>query len=240
MGIKAKQTIKAKQDAQKALVETANKLTNETEQRCEAQMELNKLQQQTNAELEKKISDRTQELESLNDKLRHLSNTDALTQINNRMYFEEAAKQELKRCIRSSTQLCVALIDVDHFKQINDTLGHDVGDDCLVHLSGLIKNRFKRSSDLIARYGGEEFIIMMSNMEEDKADESLDAFVKEVEKNNIVSGGNDIKLTISMGYIYVEPTPETDLKTLVKKADICLYKAKENGRNRSIKHRGLH
>ena len=169
-------------------------------------------------------------LEKSTEKFRQLSITDALTNIYNRRYFFEIAKNII--LIASREQKCTALLmlDVDYFKRINDTFGHQAGDFVLVELVMSIKDTM-RSSDLFARVGGEEFAILLNNTSLTKAKVIAEKIRSMIENKEFIYNTVSIKTTISIGISEVNEGNFL-LENVYKNADTQLYKAKENGRNR--------
>lgn len=159
----------------------------------------------------------------------HLSITDKLTDLNNRQKLDEVLNYEYNQSSRYGSVFSVVLLDIDDFKQVNDTLGHLVGDEVLVKLAGIIKMSI-RDSDTAGRWGGEEFMLILP-----KASEN-DAWVV-AEKLRTVIENTDFeverKVTVSLGV--VSTGGETKLTTLLSKADKALYKAKRNGKNKTCK-----
>lgn len=179
-----------------------------------------------NQNLEARVQMRTQELEESTKKLEELAHTDALTSIDNRYSIMNTLSHEIDRANRYKSKLSVVMYDIDHFKDINDTYGHDVGDDILVALTQLVKKNC-REIDFLGRYGGEEFLIIMPNTSRDEAKEFAHRIRLIVQKHSFKIIG---KLTVSMGLI--EYRENEELKELFKRLDTLLYKAKNNGRNR--------
>ena len=169
-------------------------------------------------------------LEKSTEKFRQLSITDALTNIYNRRYFFEIAKNII--LIASREQKCTALLmlDVDYFKRINDTFGHQAGDLVLIELVKSIKDTM-RSSDLFARVGGEEFAILLNNTSLTKAKVIAEKIRAMIENKEFIYNDMSIKTTISVGISEVNEDNFL-LENVYKIADTQLYKAKENGRNR--------
>jgi len=159
----------------------------------------------------------------------HETMYDGLTGLFNRPYFDEAFEQQVSLAKRYHTDLSVLFIDVDNFKEINDTLGHIVGDIALEKIGAIIK-KAKRESDIAARFGGEEFVLLMPHTE------SFNAFIvgerirKEVEQEEFSSHGLSYRLTISGG-LASYPLNATDPKTLLHLADSATYLAKGAGKN---------
>lgn len=167
------------------------------------------------------------QIKSQHDQLFQLAMTDQLTGLYNRHSLVKLLPKYFNRSVRYSSPLSLLVIDIDHFKHINDTYGHTKGDDILKELAQLITNAF-RSEDLIIRYGGEEFVIIMADSSEKNALKKADALRAKVE-NNYIKG---IKITISVGV--ASTIKNSNFKTLFNQADKALYHAKENGRNQII------
>ncbi len=152
-------------------------------------------------------------------KLSISSHTDFLTGLRNRRYFHSKLNKEEARAARNKTSLCIAMIDVDNFKTINDNHGHIVGDKIISDLAGILKKN-TRSTDIVARWGGDEFAIIFSETSLTDAYEIIERIRHKIEARYRSSYG----LTISAGIIELEP--DQDLKELLTKADQALYKAK--------------
>lgn len=161
--------------------------------------------------------------------IRLQANTDYLTKLPNRRYFFEQASNSLKHFNKQDENISLAMIDIDHFKAINDTYGHDAGDEVLKGLSEYFAKHFKKH--LLARLGGEEFAIYFADSCQTSAMEKLEKFRCFIETNSPDFSAEKIKFTISTGYIQ---GPIYQIDELLKQADIKLYKAKESGRNKVI------
>jgi len=151
---------------------------------------------------------------------------DSLTNIYNRAYFEEGLDKEIARVNRENTYLSLIILDIDFFKNINDTYGHQVGDDILIEIASLIGDN-TRKTDIFARWGGEEFVKILPNTNLEKALIVAESLRKKIEEHNF---SNNIKITCSFGVS--EFKSDDDKHKLVKRADKALYLAKENGRNK--------
>lgn len=169
----------------------------------------------------------------LQQRLRQQSVRDPLTQLYNRRYLQETLDRELSRAKRNNQELCVLVIDVDHFKKFNDTYGHDAGDALLVNFANLLRTNV-RTEDIVCRYGGEEFVVVLpfTNQENGLARanilcENTRKMVVKLEKQNIG------KITISIG-MSVFPTHAHLSEDLITRADEALYTAKQSGRNRVV------
>ncbi len=170
------------------------------------------------------------ERKGMEEEIRHMAHHDALTDLPNRRLFLDLFKIEAAQARRNKKKLAVLFLDVDRFKEINDTLGHEIGDELLKKASSRLKASI-RESDTVARIGGDEFNILVSDItrEEDAADVA-GKIVENFRKSFMISG-HELRVTCSMGIsIYPDDSDETD--TLLRYADIAMYSAKENGRNR--------
>lgn len=160
--------------------------------------------------------------------LEQLYITDPLTKLYNRAHFDEVVNFIVKHQRKADTDFVLVITDIDHFKSINDTYGHQVGDEALVSVANTLKDSL-REDDLIARWGGEEFVIMLKNVTLDEAKTIIEKVRASVEKNKI---NDTISVTASFGitkYILGE-----DIKKTFKRVDDALYEAKKSGRNRAI------
>ncbi len=153
---------------------------------------------------------------------------DPLTGCLNRRGILERLNEELERSVRTGEQLCVAMCDLDHFKKVNDTYGHQTGDDVLKGFVQIIRAQL-RPYDQIGRLGGEEFLIIIPNITDSYAQNKLERLNKIVQDNEIKTGTGKIKITVSIGGIIVNQ--KTDIDTTIRQVDNALYTAKEKGRN---------
>jgi diguanylate cyclase (GGDEF)-like protein len=185
-----------------------------------------------NAEnLENKVKERTEALQKKNSDLLVLATTDSLTGISNRRHWEQIAELFFVKSKRYNSRLSLLMCDVDHFKKINDTYGHHIGDIVLIEISSLL-TILLRSSDLIGRYGGEEFIILLPETDINHAIKAADKIRIIIEK--FFQTNRDYPTcTISIGVSSIEPN-DRSLEECILKADKALYYAKRNGRNRAI------
>lgn len=184
------------------------------------------------AAAEKRIQELTEEL----DHVGQVAHQDYLTGALNRRGMDEALEREFSRADRHSTTLCVAMLDIDHFKKLNDTLGHATGDEALTHLVKVLKDVL-RTTDVLARYGGEEFIIILPDTPQDEAVKVITRVQRELTKNFFMHNNERVLITFSAGVAerMADETPEV----LIPRADAALYKAKNSGRNRVIGSAGL-
>ena len=130
--------------------------------------------------------------------------------------------------------MSIAVIDIDHFKRINDKYGHAGGDACLIHITGIIQSMLLRLSDDLCRIGGEEFALILPNTDSDGAYHVVEAIRDRIEKSPITFDGEAIQLTISAGLATSVITDEDHAAALLRLADEQLYAAKESGRNKVL------
>ncbi|MGC5325252.1 sensor domain-containing diguanylate cyclase [Brevibacillus sp. SYSU BS000544] len=177
-----------------------------------------------------------QELAAANQSLQELSSIDGLTGIPNRRYFDENYQKEWYRSIRNQAPLSVILIDIDYFKEYNDTYGHQKGDECLKQVANIIDKTLRRPGDFAARYGGEEFIVVLPDTDLRGAAKIAIMICSLIEAAAIPHSQSQISsfVTISGGVASVIPDQETSLKSLIAIADKRLYEAKQNGRNQIV------
>jgi diguanylate cyclase (GGDEF)-like protein len=168
--------------------------------------------------------------------------TDTLTGLHNRRYLERRLKEELARASRYRLPLSCLFLDADHFKRVNDTQGHAVGDQVLVEMAQRVKACL-RASDIATRYGGEEFALILPQTDADEAAHLAERIRLEISATPIaiVDGGQPLNITVSVGVSRVLPSAhDRDLQALgqrlLAEADAALYQAKERGRNRVVRH----
>ena len=173
-------------------------------------------------------------LEQANDELAILSQTDGLSQLFNRSHWESCLQAEYKRWTRSHHASCLVMIDIDNFKDINDSYGHLVGDVVIRHVSSLIRDHV-RETDISGRYGGEEFTVLLADTHINNAQIFAERLRKEIENSIVKYNDIEIKYTVSMGIAEVESTMKTYEKW-VECADAAMYKAKGSGKNKVCLH----
>jgi len=160
------------------------------------------------------------------------ANRDYLTGLYNRRYFFQAMSEYLEDAKESGEKFAVAMIDIDHFKKINDTYGHDVGDQVIVTLADILRSSTS-PRDIVARFGGEEFCIVLKNINRYSAQDIIERIRSEVESYSFcVDKDNYIKFTISIGALI--HNDEDTLEESISEADMMLYKAKNGGRNQVV------
>ena len=190
------------------------------------------IQKQATESLENRVQERTQELEKLNRMLEELSDTDQLTGLKNRRYLDRALEEEFARGIRYQHSLSILLMDIDHFKQFNDTYGHLIGDDCLRQVATAIRLGLRWPSDRPTRYGGEEFCVLLPETSVEGALCVAERIRESVAAMNFKVKETNVPVTISIGVLSMIPTADETCSDMLAKADEALYQSKANGRNR--------
>ena len=178
-------------------------------------------------ESEARIRDLESELETTSDLVRH----DQLTGVLNRRGLEDMFNKEIARGKRHDTLLCVGLLDIDNFKKLNDSLGHAVGDQALIHLANVCRETL-RPQDTVARFGGEEFVILLPETPLEDAVVALTRLQRELTKKFFLSGNEKVLITFSAGVTQL--LPDDTQATVIKRADETMYKAKLSGKNKVV------
>jgi diguanylate cyclase (GGDEF)-like protein len=173
----------------------------------------------------------TQNIESLNNiaKIQHAANTDYLTDLANRRAFFRSAEARISEYVARQVPYCLAMIDLDFFKKVNDNFGHDVGDQVLKVIALYMRKHF--GTGLTARLGGEEFAVLLHGIDADNLYNKLDDFRREIAVSTIPAGDTQLSVTLSLGVVF--NSQETFNKQM-NEADNALYMAKENGRNQVV------
>jgi len=174
------------------------------------------------------------ELEQANADLAVLSQTDGLTQLFNRNHWQHCIEAEFKRYTRSQNTSSLVMLDIDHFKAVNDNYGHLVGDDVIRHLAKLIREQV-RETDVTGRYGGEEFVILLADTHIDDAMVFAERLRKTVEDSVVIYNDIEIKYTVSLGIAEVGSSIKS-VSHWLENVDNALYKSKESGRNKVTIH----
>ena len=178
-------------------------------------------------EAEQEIVRLQNELTETSELVRH----DQLTGALNRKGLEEALDRELARSQRRKTPICVALLDVDHFKSINDTYGHQTGDEALIHLARVIRETM-RPHDTLVRYGGEEFLIILPDTPLPDAVSALTRLQRELTKRFFLHQNEKLLITFSAGVTAFRA--EEQRNDAIARADAAMYQAKKSGKNRVV------
>jgi diguanylate cyclase (GGDEF)-like protein len=161
------------------------------------------------------------------------SRTDSLTGLHNRRHLFSEGMRLYERWRHDGTNIALLMIDIDHFKQINDKYGHQVGDDVLAEIARILKQQC-RPYDLVTRYGGEEFVVMLEASSPGSGVSTAQRIRQSIIENPIKLGKRELRVTISIGV--VEGSNLGDFDSTLRKADDALYQAKESGRNRIVTH----
>ena len=166
------------------------------------------------------------------EELKLLASTDSMTKLYNRRHFSNMSEFIFSLMKREKQNLSVIMLDIDKFKNINDTYGHKIGDDVIISLANkLIEHQ--RQSDIICRYGGEEFVILLPKTSLDETNILAQKIRKEIESIILnISINKDLKFTVSVGVSQVDLENESNVEVALKRADDALYEAKESGRNK--------
>ena len=178
--------------------------------------------------LEERVHERTEELTRANERLAQQATTDGLTGLKNRRAFNEVFSQEIKRLKRGGEGLCLALLDIDFFKSINDSHGHDGGDQVLKNVARVLETEL-RATDTVARIGGEEFAVLLPTQQVSGARARLEELRQRIANSPLEDEDKQISVTVSIGLTRV--TAEDSIKKASKRADDALYAAKRGGRN---------
>lgn len=166
--------------------------------------------------------------------LESLCVTDPLTQIPNRLHFDQRLERAWETAIQSNLPVSVLLVDLDHFKAINDTYGHAFGDDCLKAAAQVLCRHMHRNTDLVARWGGEEFVVLLPGAAEAAAQAIAERLLRGVSGTVVTCGADSVSLACSIGVMTMRPTEASQRSEFLKEADAALYAAKQQGRNRVV------
>jgi len=169
--------------------------------------------------------------ESFHENMMSSALRDGLTKLFNKRYLMDRLDSELKFAQRHETSLSLLMLDLDHFKQCNDTFGHLAGDACLGTIAGVLLKAV-RNEDVVARFGGEEFAVILRATAIDPAAHMAERVRKLIENTIIETGGKKLKATVSIGVAGFPSTPAKTIADLIEAADKALYRAKHAGRNR--------
>lgn len=202
--------------------------------RVETHLALRNIQRELedrNLQLEQEISTRR----LMEDMLKRMAMTDYLTGLYNRRHFFDIAQSEIERCRRYKTPVSIIMMDIDHFKLVNDKYGHATGDLVLQVVAKQCRS-ILRGSDIVVRYGGEEFVALLPNTDAGQAFTAAERLRSNIETTDIIAEGGSLRVTISVGCVGYNGEEAVTVDELVNKADQALYQAKQAGRNRSIQY----
>lgn len=228
-----------------AMSDRINLFKQQTLQAQEKVVEQEKLlriaQEEANRELEQRVDQRTRELAKVvedlarvNEKLDRLNQLDELTLVFNRRAFNHRSATLLAQCKREQRSLAVLLLDIDHFKLVNDRHGHLAGDECLRRIAALVQARVTRPQDFVARLGGEEFVVVLYDTPADGALHVAERIRAEVQQTCFPWDDQCIPLTVSVGLCCGVPASWHEVEHFTGWADQALYQAKSDGRNRMV------
>ncbi|MCZ6802490.1 MAG: GGDEF domain-containing protein [Proteobacteria bacterium] len=188
------------------------------------------------SEMRNKLVSLTRELFDTNNQLQQSVITDPLTGAKNRLYLDECMNREWYRGMRNKTTMSILLIDIDHFKTLNDTNGHQAGDKCLVEIVKVIKSNLKRATDELCRYGGDEFVVILPDTSATNAMRIAETIRESVEKYNSGLGEEiTVDISVSIGCASCIPNDKLTTDEFINFADKALYTAKDAGRNSVVK-----
>ncbi|WP_081310419.1 sensor domain-containing diguanylate cyclase [Pseudoalteromonas luteoviolacea] len=208
----------------------AERINSERKKRFIAQAKSMSEIRKANQLLEVEVESRTRELQDAYDKLKHTSRIDELTQVFNRRSLNEALNTECLRAKRFGHSISLLMVDIDHFKKVNDTYGHQCGDKCLIQVASVLKGACTRAGDTVSRYGGEEFCILLPECNEHDALELGEIIRKRTQATAVRFDECAIKMTVSIG-VTTGWGHDLEPHKLIKQADMALYFAKQHGRN---------
>jgi diguanylate cyclase len=180
------------------------------------------------------VQDAEARIHALETKLQHMSELvreDQLTGSLNRRGLDDVFEREMARADRRGTPLCIAVLDLDDFKRLNDTYGHIAGDGALKHLVKIVKETI-RSMDVVARFGGEEFLILLPETSIEAASQTMTRLQRELTRHFFMHDNEKVLITFSAGVALRRPGE--DQTELVKRADKAMYQAKQTGKNRVV------
>ena len=180
------------------------------------------------SELTQQVADKTAELQKLNQQLFNSAQRDALTQLLNRGAFDKKARQMFEQCSRTKQSYSIMLLDIDLFKAVNDTYGHIVGDQCIIHTANVLTQECNKTKSIVARYGGEEYIIMIEGENHQALAERIRIGL---EADPLYYDGISVPLTVSIGVVSISKDFNQKLEKIIALADELLYTSKNNGRN---------
>lgn len=217
--------------SQKIALDASEEVAQKRLQIVHVQEELLKTQRRANEDLERRVLQRTQELETANRKLVQLSNTDPLTKLYNRRHLDEIFAQQVITAAAQEAYLTIMMLDIDHFKHINDTYGHTIGDECIAALGESLKCLTRRQGEYAARFGGEEFILLFTTLTPSTAPVVAEEVRLMASNLGIQVESHTVQFTVSIGVVCRLARLGQTRVSLSKAADDALYLAKQAGRN---------
>ncbi|TAF08964.1 MAG: diguanylate cyclase [Nostocales cyanobacterium] len=179
-----------------------------------------------------KLKKLLQEQVALVEELERLANTDTLTGIWNRRYLLMTAEQEIKRSQRYNFSFTVLLIDIDHFKKVNDSYGHNIGDEAIIFMTKIVLNHL-RQVDCFGRFGGEEFVVLLSETDLEEGVIVAERIRENINNQHLIFEDKQIAITVSIGVASYNFADQS-IDAIIQRADQALYQAKNQGRNRVI------
>lgn len=191
-----------------------------------------RMKQESNATLEKKVEERSKELADINQRLEELTRLDPLTGVRNRRFMHQRLREEFQRAFRAGQSLAVLMVDIDHFKQVNDRHGHLVGDDALKAVADCLSCGVEGPGAMVTRFGGEEFCVLLPYANAVVAQRIAERLRKVVQDQVVMSRGHVLRLTVSIGCFSAIPQMGQLPEEWLERADLALYDAKRQGRNR--------
>lgn len=183
-----------------------------------------KLLENYSDKLKAQVDKKTKELQETNQKLKFLSETDELTGINNRRNFFKLGTKALEKAIIENKDISIIMIDLDNFKNVNDTYGHTIGDKVLIEFTTIVLNSLDEKH-IFGRLGGEEFSIILNDLSDEESFEYIENIRKKIEKSKIHLDNEELNYTVSIGMVFKNETNSLD--KLLQEADKLLYKAKK-------------
>ena len=185
------------------------------------------------AAAQRKVADAERDIEAMRNELEQVKamlHQDPLTGTMNRRGIDEAFRQEASRCDRHGASLCIAIIDLDNFKALNDSLGHQAGDRALTHIANVVTHTL-RPSDRVGRFGGEEFLLLLPDTSLSQSASVMARIKRELAAQPLAEACTRVKITFSGGV--AQRNPRESLDAIVARADAALYHAKHAGKNRT-------
>lgn len=202
------------------------------------EMEVRKAREKDLMKMTTLLEESNRKLQRANGLLKDLATIDGLTGVSNRRHFDVLIRRAWKVGFRNQSCMSILMADIDYFKSYNDMYGHQRGDKCLKMFAKALKESLKRPEDMVARYGGEEFIALLPNTDAKGAEIIAERMQYMVSDLKIKHAGSEVssRVTFSMGISCLVPDEKTSVELLISTADLALYQAKNQGRNRYIIH----